>query len=174
MEKLKFALLSIVTLALLGIFGYWSITTIQSGTEYATDQKIKELEKENGDLETEVKRLTSEIGVLESKLEEFTPKATENPETTETTVYKHQVLIDELQTMIDKKVFLKAKSRGPSVGTVQKFLSVYNDISLKIDSVYGPGTVGRVIDFQKDLGLTADGEAGTSTFSKMIEWLKKS
>ena len=45
MEKLKFILFSIVVLALIGLLGYWSMNTIQSGTEYVKDQKIKQLEK---------------------------------------------------------------------------------------------------------------------------------
>ena len=54
MEKLKFTLLAIISLTLLGLFGYWAVVTIQSGNEHIDDQKIKTLEKENEDLKRDV------------------------------------------------------------------------------------------------------------------------
>lgn len=170
MEKLKFTLFSIVTLSLLGLIGYWSVVTLQSGTEYKTSQKIEQLEKENKDLKTEVKRLTDEFDALQSKLDESAPAVEEEPERI---AYKYQDLIDELQKLIDGKVLLKQKSSGPKVGTVQKFLNIYNNTSSKVDNDYGAGTAKLVTAFQKDSGLNADGEAGPGTFSKMIDWLKK-
>lgn len=170
MDKLKFILFSIVTLTLLGLFGYWSVSTIQSGTENVTDQKIKQLVKENEDLKTETKKLTDELGDLQSKLEESTPSAPTNPEVT---VYKYQILIDELQKLVSNNVLLKQKSRGLNVGTVQNFLNIYNDTSSKVDNDYGVGTAKVVSVFQKDSGLNPNGEASLSTFNKMIDWLKK-
>jgi peptidoglycan hydrolase-like protein with peptidoglycan-binding domain len=169
MEKLKFALFSIVTLVLLGLFGYWSIVTIQSGDEHIEDQKVKTLQKENEDLKTQVKKLTSELGVLKAQLE---PAPVVTPEMDSIVVYKHQDLINEIQELADSNISLKLKSRGAGVGTVQKFLNVYNNTSSKVDNDYGEGTKTRVAAFQKDMGLSADGEAGQSTFLKMIEWLK--
>lgn len=170
MEKLKFALFSIVTLVLLGLFGYWSINTIQSGREHATDQKIKTLEKANADLTTEVKKLTSELGISQSKLAEFMPST---PKESAPIVYQYQSLIDELQKLIDGNVSLKLKSRGTNAGTVQKFLNIYNNTSNQVDNDYGAGTVRAITAFQKDSGITANGEAGSETFNEMIDWLKK-
>lgn len=173
MEKLKFVLFSIVTLTLVGIVGYWSVTTIQSGTEYVADKKIKQLEQENKDLKIEVKKFTDELVVLQSKLDKLTPSVIKEPEIIS---YKYQNLIDELQKLIDGNIVLKGKSRGVSVGTVQKFLNIYNNTSTKVDNDYGGGTVNRVKVFQKDLEnseLNANGEAGKDTFNAMIDWLKK-
>ena len=171
-EKFKFALFTIVVLALVGIFGYWAVASIQSGTEHATEEKIKQLEVENEDLKKEVSKLTSDFNTVQARLAKF-----EEPEptvvSTEPTSSKYQSLIDDLQKLVDGNVFLKEKSRGPSVGTVQNFLNIYNDTSNKVDNDYGPGTVKAVTAAQKSLGLTADGEAGSSTFKKMIDWLKK-
>ncbi|OGI64066.1 hypothetical protein A3H53_04115 [Candidatus Nomurabacteria bacterium RIFCSPLOWO2_02_FULL_40_10] len=170
MEKLKFALFAIVTLGLLGIFGYWAVTTIQSGTEHAKEQKIETLEKENAELKKDLEKLTSEFGTAQAKIKELTPEVKKEPEVV---VYKHQSLIDELQKLIDGKTLLKQKSSGPKVGTVQKFLNIYNDTTKKVDNSYGIGTAKVVSDFQKDVGLNPNGESGSSTFVKMIEWLKK-
>jgi len=170
MEKLKFALFSIVTLSLLGLFGYWAITTIQSGTENVTNQKLKQAEKENADLQTEVQNLTDEISTLQSKPAE--PAPVPNKVITPT-VFKYQSLIDELQKLESGNVFLKLKSSGAKVGTVQNFLNIYNNTSNKVDNDYGGSTVTAVAAFQKDMGLNADGQAGPNTFSKMIDWLKK-
>lgn len=172
MEKLKFALFSIVILSALGLIGYWSVVTLQSGTEYKISTKMEQLQKENEDLKNQVKKLTDDIDVLNSKLEESALNVEKKPEPTQT-VYKYQSLIDDLQKLIDKRVFLKLKSQGPNVGTVEKFLNIFNNTSNKIDNDYGASTKTAVSAFQKDQGLTADGEAGPSTFSKMVDWLKK-
>ncbi|MES3032116.1 MAG: peptidoglycan-binding domain-containing protein [Patescibacteria group bacterium] len=173
MEKFKFILFSIVILALVGIGGYWSVATLQSGPEYATEQKLRALQKENEDLGLEVKKLTADLSAAHSKLEVSAPSVEKTAEVPKTTAYKYQSLMNELQKLADGNVFLKLKSSGAGVGTVQKFLNIYNDTSNKIDNDYGVGTVNAIKIFQKDQGLTADGEAGPGTFSKMISWLKK-
>lgn len=170
MEKLKFILFSIITLSLVGILGYWSVSTLQSGTEHVTDQKIKQLERENEDLKNEAKKLTDDLNALQPKSEEPAPIVSPS---SEPVVYKYQDLIDELQKLVDGNVSLKQKSRGANVGTVQKFLNIYNNASNKVDNDYGVDTLNKVSAFQKDSGLSADGQAGSGTFNKMIDWLKK-
>ena len=170
MDKLKFALFSIVILGLLGLLGYWSVRTLQTGSENAIKQKVKQLEKENEDFKKEVAKLTSELGVLQSQLPAPAPVTTKEPETV---IYKYQDLINELQKMVGNNVSLKEKSRGSNVGTVQKFLNIYNETNSKVDNDYGAGTAKLVSDFQKDSELSADGQAGKTTFNAMIEWLKE-
>ncbi len=173
MDKLKFALLSIVILVLLGLAGYWAIVTIQSGNESATSQRIKQLQKENGDLAKKVKDLESERGSLQAQVQTQTQVNTPSPVVSSSVVYKNQDLINELQKLVDGNISLKLGSKGVQVGTVQKFLNIYNNTSNKIDNDYGANTVKKVATFQKDQGLGADGQAGSSTFTKMITWLKK-
>ena len=176
MDKLKFALFSVVVLTLLGLFGYWAIFTLQSGSESKTSQKVQQLQKDNQDLNAEVKDLTDQLSVLQSKLDNSAPSAPKDSKpsvASPATVYKYQNLINDLQKLVDGNVYLKLKSIGPSVGTVQKFLNIYNNTSNKIDNDYGANMVKSVSAFQKDSGLSADGKAGSSTFSQMINWLKK-
>ncbi|MFA6076599.1 MAG: peptidoglycan-binding protein [Candidatus Paceibacterota bacterium] len=173
MEKLKFILFSIVTLSLVGLVGYWAVTTLQSGAEYKTGQKIEQLERENENLKDEVEKQKNKISLLESKLKVPEPITEKDPEPVKTIVYKYQNLINELQKMADGNVFLKQKSLGGNVGTVQKFLNIYNNTSSRVDNDYGAGTAKLVADFQKASGVNADGEAGKNTFLKMIDWLKK-
>ena len=173
MDKLKFALLSIVVLSLLGIAGYWAVVTIQSGNESVTSQRVKQLEKENGDLAKEVKDLESKLGTLKAGLQTQIQINTPSPVVSSPTAYKNQGLINELQKLIDGNIFLKLGSKGTQVGTVQKFLNIYNNTSSKVDNDYGASTVKVVTAFQKDQGLGADGQAASSTFTKMINWLKK-
>jgi murein L,D-transpeptidase YcbB/YkuD len=177
MDKLKFALFSIVTLSLLGLLGYWAVNTIQSGSESALSQKVKTLQKENEDLKTQIDKLNSQISDLQSELP---PPVASNPNPNPTptptptpTVSKYQDLINSLQKLVNGNVFLKLKSVGGYVGTVQQFLNIYNDTTNKIDNDYGAGTKTAVAAFQTDMGLTADGQAGTGTFKAMIDWLKK-
>lgn len=181
MEKLKFILLSIVVLAVLGLLGYWSFSTIQSGSEFSSSQKIKQLQNENESLKKEVEILNKELDILKPKIDESAPSVEGDivPPTTEQNpppkpiVYKYQSLINELQKLVDDNIFMKLKSVGTRVGTLQNFLNIYNKTSNKVDNDYGVTMQKAVIAFQKDQGLSADGEAGPSTFNKMIDWLKK-
>jgi murein L,D-transpeptidase YcbB/YkuD len=179
MEKFKFTLLSIIVLAILGLVSYWSIKTIESGSEHTAAEKIKQLQAANEELNKKVEDLSDELAVLKPVEEpmvadtaEPTSVVKEEPKST-TTVYKYQTLINELQDLVKGNITMKLKSSGTRVGTVQKFLNIYNNTSNKVDNDYGATTVTLVKAFQKAEGMTADGEAGPSTFKKMIEWLKK-
>lgn len=178
MENFKFILFSILILALLGFAGYWAFSTIESGSTHVDTQKQKELEDKNEELEKEVADLKRQISLLELEKEEqeIVNNNVQEPVTTPTTptvtVSKYQSLINDLQKLVDDNIFLKSKSQGPAVGTVQKFLNIYNNTSNKIDNDYGPSTITAVKNFQKAQGLTSDGEAGVNTFKKMISWLK--
>lgn len=171
MEKLKFGLFSVIVLALMVFLGYWSFGTLQSGTEYAADKEIKKLKKENEDLKTELEKLANERSiVLQPELEEPVLGEKKDPEPA---VYKHRELINELQKLVDGNITLKQKSRGSRVGTMQKFLNIYNNTSNRVDNDYGANTVKAVTVFQKNFELNANGEADIETFNKMIDWLKE-
>jgi len=174
MDKFNFFLFSIVVLVLVGLVGYWAVTTIQSGSEHASAEEIKKLENENEELKKEAQKLKSELGYLTTEVENNKEKelAIETTGSAPVIANEHQELIDELQKLIDDNVVIKLKSRGTRVGTVQKFLNIYNNTSNRIDNDYGASTQKAVIEFQKAQGLTADGEASKATFSKMIDWLK--
>ncbi len=175
MEKLKFTLFSIVVLALVGLLGYWAITTLQSGSEHVNTEKLKSLEKENAELEKETADLKNQLSAFQpiaETSEQNTEPAEQNP-VAPATVYKYQDLINALQQLIDDNVTMKLKSRGTRVGTIQQFLNIYNNTTNKIDNDFGDSTKKAIIAFQKAEGLTASGEAGQATFSKMIDWLKK-
>jgi murein L,D-transpeptidase YcbB/YkuD len=180
MENLKFILVSLIVLIIVSLLGYWAFVSLQSGGEHASAEKIDKLESENEKLTKEVTELKKELALLTPKEEEkpVEPKVEPKTETptasapTKTT-YKQQTLINELQKLIDDKVYMKQGSQGTRVGTVQKFLNLYNKTNNKVDNDYGASTKKAVAAFQKAVGLTADGEAGPSTFQKMIDWLKK-
>lgn len=184
MENFKFILFSIFIIMILGFAGFWAFRTIENGSTHVDNQKYKELEKENKDLEKELNELKRQISFFETEkvntekvveempveekeeIKEVAPVVVKNP------VLKYQTLIDELQKMVNNKVFLKSKSQGPNVGSVQKFLNIYNNTSNKIDNDYGASTSTLVRSFQSSQKMTVDGEAGPSTFIKMINWLK--
>ncbi|HLP86678.1 MAG TPA: peptidoglycan-binding protein [Candidatus Paceibacterota bacterium] len=190
MENFKFFIFSIFILGLIGFAGYWAFTTMESGSTHVDSQKQQDLEDSNEELEKEVTELKRQISLLQLEIEQGkgneeapvvagsnTNAPVVNPTTTPTTtttptVSKNQTLINELQKLVDANVYLKLKSQGPAVGTVQKFLNLYNKTSNKVDNDYGPSTVTAVKNYQKANGLTADGEAGVNTFKKMISWLK--
>lgn len=178
MENFKFVLFSIITIVLLGVGGYWAFSTMESGSGHVDSQKLKNLEQENSDMEREIASLKREITLLEAKQQEEPEQVVvenKEPQTTtptKTTVLKYQTLINELQKLVDGNIYLKSKSQGPAVGTVQKFLNIYNNTSSKIDNDYGASTATAIKSFQKAVGLTQDGETGPNTYKKMISWLK--
>jgi len=186
METLKSILISIIILAILGSLGYWAISTIQSGTEFETSQKIKKFQKENDELREQLKDTAKELDEIKLKIKEIEVKTKEpeptpktevktvaTPSTPTKVVYKYEILINELQKIVDSNLLIKIKSTGAQVGSLQKFLNIYNKTSSKVDNDFGSSTEKLIIAFQKDQGLKADGEVGSSTVKKMIEWLKK-
>lgn len=184
MENFKFILFSIIILVLLSFGGYWAFSTIESGSIHVDKQKQKELEQKNVDLEKQITDLKREIALVETvkeiqakKDQEALAAKTSEPTVATTvpvkiTTSKYQSLINELQKLVDGNIFLKNKSQGPAVGTLQKFFNIYNNTLNKVDNDYGVSTATAVKNFQKDQGLTVDGEAGPSTYKKMISWLK--
>jgi outer membrane murein-binding lipoprotein Lpp len=183
MEKLKMILFSVVVLALVGLAGYWSVTTMQSGSDFAANKKIEQLQKENKDLTKQVADLTAKLDVSQAQLDSAIVAAQDSATKAnqvasvvapiKSTTYKNQALIDKLQKLITNKVSLLLKSSGANVGVVQNFLNVYNNTSNKIDNDYGVTTQKAVTAFQKDQGLTANGQADSKTFTQMESWLKK-
>ncbi|OGN21194.1 MAG: hypothetical protein A2915_02435 [Candidatus Yanofskybacteria bacterium RIFCSPLOWO2_01_FULL_41_34] len=176
MENFKFAVISIIVLAGIGLLGYWAFITLEPGEISVYRQKQEELEARNRELEKELAELKSELGTVaaeKEKLVEATAETEEEAETLAPATYKNQALINELEKLVSASVFMKAGSQGTRVGTVQTFLNLYNKTSKPVDNDYGPGMKTDVLNFQKAQGLTADGEAGPATFKKMIEWLKK-
>lgn len=173
MEKLKFILTSFLVLIVIGLIGYWAMATMQSGSEHVANEKIKQLQNEKEDLQQEIEDLNKELDALRPKIEEVAVEETKQPDNTQPIIYKHQILIDELQKLVNDNIFMKVGSNGTRVGTIQRFLNIYNNTSNKVDNDYGTSTKNLVAAFQKAQGLNADGEAGANTFKKMIEWLKK-
>lgn len=189
MENLKFALFSIIIIGALGLAGYWAFSTIESGSSHVDIQKQKQLEQTNIDLGKQVADLTRQVSLLQSEKDAkdslaeiiadtqatepvVAPVKTVTPTTAKTTTLKYQSLINELQKLVDGNIYLDSKSEGVAVGSVQKFLNIYNNTLNKVDNDYGPSTITAVKNFQKAQGLTADGEIGPGTFNKMISWLK--
>ncbi len=188
MDTLKFIFTSIIVLVLVGAVGYWAVTTMQTGTEHVNTQKIRTLEDENQSLKLEIERLNAQLASTQTTTPTQSPETpvvtpapekpttpVKTPTTTKptTTTYKNQTLINDIQKLANAGVVLKLKSVGPAVGSVQKFLNLYNKTSNKVDNDYGASTKTAVAAFQKAQGLTASGEAGKATFTKMVAWLKK-
>lgn len=177
LETLKSWVFSFVVLLFLGGLGYFAFISMESGSDHVKNEKISLLLDENESLKKEIEDLTTELAkykpaevVKEPEVIQEVPKV-EEPK--ESAVYKHQTLINELNKLITDRVNMKLGSKGTRVGTVQKFLNIYNKTNIKVDNTYGESVKKAVSVFQKAEGLTADGNAGATTFQKMIEWLKK-
>jgi len=157
----------------MSLLGYWAVRTLPTGDVYVSKQKQQMLEEKNRELAEEVAKLKSELGSLQAKQEEKVVEEIVVTKTPVTTTLKHQSLINDLQKLVNDKIFMKQGSQGTRVGTLQTFLNIYNNTSKKVDNDFGAGTKTDLSNFQKAEKITADGEAGPTTFQKMIDWLKK-
>lgn len=184
LDNFKFTILTTVVLVFVGFLGYWAFTTLEPGDLHALRQEKQALESKNRELEKEVARLESELGTVAAEKDKLAEAVAPKPEKPATitaeggtpptaVAYKNQTLINELQKLVTDNVFMKVGSKGTRVGTVQKFLNLYNKTSNKVDNDYGPAMKTAVTTYQKAAGITADGETGPATYKKMIEWLKK-
>jgi murein L,D-transpeptidase YcbB/YkuD len=187
MENFKSTLFSIVIFAIFMLAIYWAFSTIESGSAHVDNQAQKELIAKNESLQEEIIKLKNEIKTLEdqntktevvpetevTKIETVKDEIVKKPVVETPTVLKYQSLINELQKLVDGKYYMKKGSKGTMVGTLQKFLNIYNNASNKVDNDYGVNMVTNITKFQKNVGLTADGQTGPTTYLKMIDWLKK-
>jgi peptidoglycan hydrolase-like protein with peptidoglycan-binding domain len=188
MDNLKFILVSLIVLVVVGIIGYWAFITIEPGDLHAEKVKEQQLEDENTALTTQITTLNTQIASLQAEQAQLTQPATTAPATTGTGLEekplpststasgsssKYQSLINSLQQLVTANVSMKVGSTGTRVGTIETFLNIYDKTSQKIDNDYGANTKANIANFQKAQGLTADGAAGATTFQKMIDWLNK-
>lgn len=183
MENFKSTLFTLFLLVVMGAVGYWAFSTIEPGNVHVNNQKQKELEIKNEELEKEIIILKSKVSLLESTSEvasvviptsDIKPVDPVTPIKTVTPapiVSKYQTQINELQKLINDNIYMKKGSKGERVGTVQRFINIYNNTTSRVDNDYGPGLITAVTKFQKDQKITADGETGPNTYRKMIEWL---
>lgn len=196
MDNLKFIISSVIVVALLGLAGFWAVSSLESGSDHVYNQEFKDLKDKNEDLEKQIANLSRENDLLKTE-KETSLKTNVNQEdsasdsvlpnskdttitkapisnTTNNTVsnYKYQNLINELQKLVDNNTYLKSKSQGPAVGSVQKFLNIYKPNSVKVDNDYGTTTINLVKEYQKSQKLVTDGEVGQGTLKNMINWLK--
>jgi len=170
MERFRFTIFLIIIAVLVILAGYWAFSNIESGADHVANQRIKELEKENKDLKKEIDQLLTQIP--EEVVEEEVTEEIVEPELQEESS-KYQDVIGELENMIDAKITLKKGSKGAYVGTVQKFLNIYNNTSNRADNDYGAKTIAAVKDFEQKEKLIITEEIGPKTFQVMIDWLKK-
>lgn len=174
MEKFKFFIFSVVSLAVVGMLVYWAVISLESGSAHATKEKIQSLQDINEELENEVEDLKNELAMYQEKEKSVTEEAPKQEELEEEpTTYKYQSLINELQGLINDKVIMRVGSKGTRVGTIQNVLNLYFGTNKKVDNDYGKTTKVDVLNFQKKEGLPQTGETGSQTYQKMISWLKK-
>ncbi len=176
LEGIKFLISTILVCLVLGGLGYFAFTSIDSGSEYVSKEKLSALAEENDSLRKEIEKLQEELVKYQPVIntQEETEVATSTP--TQTAVKsinpKYTQLVSELEALTKDNIQMKLKSRGTRVGTVQNFLNIYNNTSNKVDNDYGESTKKAVMVFQKAVGLPVTGETGPNTYTKMIEWLK--
>ena len=171
MENIKFIIISIIFIAIFGFLGYWAFSTIESGSTHAYNQKIKDLKKENEKLTKELDLLKNEKDTEKDIVQDNNISIKSNQQENKV-AYKHQNLIDRLQKMANDNIYLKLKSKGVMVGTIQEFFNIYNNTSNKIDNDFGIKLETTVRNFQKAQGVNISGQVGPNTLKAMIAWLK--
>ena len=147
MENFKFVLFSIIVLGALGFAGYWAFSTIESGSYHVNRERQEQMLKENEELRKENDLLKNELSLLEEEKEEVELQLADNEPANEETEeekeatpkLKYQSLIDEIQKLVNKGVSLREGSQGTAVGSLQKFLNIYNGTSKRVDMILVQG-----------------------------------
>ena len=165
-ETLKANILIIIFFGAVAFLGYWGVTSLQVDP--------KEFDAQITDVRPIIENEPTGYSVSGSSTSSpaqapQTPSTT--PVTAPTSSGENTGIKSELQKLITDNVLMKAGSRGTRVGTIQKFLNIYNGTDSVNDNDFGPTTENQVKAFQKAEGLTADGQTGPNTYKKMIEWL---
>ncbi len=169
LENLKANLIVIIFFGIVGFLGYWAVSSLQvdSNEFESVDRNVYPIIENNPE------------GYKDTNNSNSVASNTSNADTTTPTVNtsssseNNSGLISELQKLSDDNVLMKKGSRGTRVGTVQKFLNLYNGTNATVDNDFGGTTETQLKDFQRKENLSADGQAGSGTYKKMIEWLNK-
>jgi hypothetical protein len=170
MSQGKFQIILMVLCIAVGAVGHWAFTSLDFGRA----RKVVVESEINNDVSDDISSINDSLTDLSGNVESFIEDSQNtNPQTEETApvANPHSVLIAELQKLVTDKIYMKVGSKGTRVGTVQKFLNIFEKKQLPIDNVFGAGTKTSVINFQKLVKVAADGEPGPQTYQKMIDWL---
>jgi|GEM_PF-724334 len=180
MENFKFTLVSFVMVLVVAGIGFLAYMALEKGDENGMRQQVRELKEQVADRDEQIVERDRQIAELETDLESAELLASQTPTEEETS--KEPVknppattgtgLLAELESLKAKGVVLEPGDSGAAVGTIQKFLNVYNKTSGGVDNDFGPGTRKKVEAFQVKEKMTPDGGVGPTTLSKMISWLK--
>ncbi|MCA9352039.1 peptidoglycan-binding protein [Patescibacteria group bacterium] len=169
MNELKYQITQLVFLVLLGLGGYWALTSLDTGVTYTRDQIVEVQHEQSSDEQVNAVNNETVLVVEDEPVDtEPTTPVVENELTT-----SHEELIADLQAMVDAKVSIDSGASGDRVGTVQEFLAVYfSDRTVNIDKDFGPTTKGLVKEFQQKELNGGDGRVGPNTLKAMIEYLE--
>jgi len=168
LENLKANLIILIFFGIVGFLGYWAVSSLQVDSKEfdSVDRNVYPILENNPEGYKDA--VTAEpASVSNSRPTNPTPSVTPTPSGNNSSIKA------ELQKLIDDNVLMKKGSRGTRVGTVQKFLNLYNGTDATVDNDFGTTTENQIKVFQKKEGLTADGQVGSGSYKKMIEWLNK-
>lgn len=180
MENLKFTVTSSIMVLVIAAIGFLAYMALEKGDESGLKQQVRELKEQLVEKDEKVTELERQIASLSVDLEgqkeivaeQETVVATKVETKPEPTTSSDSDLLTALKSLKSKGVVLEPGNSGSSVGTVQKFLNVYNNTSGGVDNDFGPGTRNKVESFQSKEKLTPDGGVGSGTLSAMIKWLE--
>lgn len=184
MENVKFTITSLIIMLAIGAVGFLAYMALEKGDESGLKQQVRELKAQaikKDNTITDLERRIAQLSVdLEGQQQEVVVE-----QKTETNVEVRQdipvkvvtggnaELLKALQALKTKNVVIEPGNSGPAVGTIQKFLNVYNKTSGGIDNDFGPGTRKKIEAFQAQEKISVDGGVGPGTLSAMISWLSK-
>ena len=181
MENLKFTVTSSIMVFVIAAVGFLAYMALEKGDESGLKQQVRELKAQLVEKQEEVTELERQVALLSVDLEgqqeivaeqeEAAEQQTES--STETSSGSDSELLTALKSLKSRGVVLEPGDSGSSVGTIQKFLNVYNNTSGGVDNDFGPGTRGKVENFQANEGIGVDGGVGPGTLSAMIKWLEE-
>jgi type II secretory pathway pseudopilin PulG len=173
MNDFRFTLISVLIFIIIIGLGALAFYALEPGDRNGARQLITKLETQLADTQEELQEAYRKIAALESDneqlIEEEEQQETEEP--TEPTESSNPELLAALESLQSRGVILGPGAQGSDVGTIQKFLNVYNNTSGGVDNDFGNGTRSKVEAFQRDQNISVDGGVGPGTLGEMIKWL---
>lgn len=184
MKNTQFHFFLIFLIAGFGVLGYTSYRTIDFNFAPTATVDASGLPVTSDPDQMAVPPATNQVplATLDSAVTDptvSTPAIVAEPATTAPAIVEtkeltgeRKTLANSLENLIKDDIRMKIGSSGTRVGTVQKFMNIYENKKTTVDNKYGEGLKKSMTEFQKATGDEVDGLADPGTYQKMIDWLK--
>src|SRR3989338_7574411 len=131
MSEGKFQIIIMIICIALGALGHWAVATL----DFSRARNTVVENNNDQDITGDISDISNSISDLSGNVENFIEekKNTETNTPPPDRANPNATLIAELQKLITDKIYMRVGSKGTRVGTVQKFLNIFENKTLPVD-----------------------------------------